>query len=114
MRASASEYPTPGWINFQSATLGQFCIGGNRRKSIAYASNIKEIIAFVVAYNDRIEILAIRQVAAHYQLSPLVHAHLYPSSRPAAGFVEAIASLRDHSFQALRSHCFCYLRSRRL
>ncbi|MGA7617857.1 hypothetical protein, partial [Candidatus Binatus sp.] len=29
MRASALEYPTPGWINFQSATLGQFCIGGN-------------------------------------------------------------------------------------
>ncbi len=19
----------PGWVNFQSATLGQFCIGGN-------------------------------------------------------------------------------------
>jgi hypothetical protein len=23
------EYPTSGWVNFQSATLGQFCIGGN-------------------------------------------------------------------------------------
>ena len=22
------EYPTSGWVNFQSATLGQFCIGG--------------------------------------------------------------------------------------
>src|SRR5258708_38581736 len=29
MRPSAWEYPTPGWVNFQSATLGQFCIGGN-------------------------------------------------------------------------------------
>jgi hypothetical protein len=25
------EYPTSGWVNFQSATLGQFCIGGNSR-----------------------------------------------------------------------------------
>jgi hypothetical protein len=28
MRSSALEYPTSGWVNFQSATLGQFCIGG--------------------------------------------------------------------------------------
>src|SRR5579863_4520883 len=29
MRPSAAEYPTSGWVNFQSATLGQFCIGTN-------------------------------------------------------------------------------------
>src|SRR5208337_4511819 len=29
IRSSASEYPTLGWVNFQSAILGQFCIGGN-------------------------------------------------------------------------------------
>lgn len=29
MRPSAWEYPTPGWVNFQLATPGQFCIGGN-------------------------------------------------------------------------------------
>jgi len=28
MRSSAAEYPTPGWVSFQSATLGQFCTGG--------------------------------------------------------------------------------------
>jgi len=31
MRPYAAEYPTPGWVIFQSATLGQFCIGGNKR-----------------------------------------------------------------------------------
>jgi hypothetical protein len=29
MWASASEYPTSGWVIFQSATLGQFYIGTN-------------------------------------------------------------------------------------
>jgi hypothetical protein len=29
MRPSAWEYPTSRWVNFQSATLGQFSIGGN-------------------------------------------------------------------------------------
>jgi len=29
MRPSTWEYPTPWWVSFQSATLGQFCIGGN-------------------------------------------------------------------------------------
>jgi hypothetical protein len=29
MRSSVVEYPTPGWVNFQSATLGQFSTGGN-------------------------------------------------------------------------------------
>jgi hypothetical protein len=29
MRPSATaEYPTPGWVSFQSATQGQLCIGG--------------------------------------------------------------------------------------
>jgi len=39
MRPSAAEYPTPGWVNFQSAILGQFCIGGNTMlNAIAQAS----------------------------------------------------------------------------
>ena len=29
MRPSTAEYPTLGWVMFQSATLGQFRIGGN-------------------------------------------------------------------------------------
>jgi len=29
MRPSTWEYPTPGCVNFQSATLGQFRTGGN-------------------------------------------------------------------------------------
>jgi hypothetical protein len=39
----------------------------------------------------------------------LVHAHLYPRAGPAAGFVNAIATLRDQSFEALRSYRFRYL-----
>src|SRR5579875_4229943 len=34
MRPSRSEYPTPGWVSFQSATLGQFCIGTNKLLSL--------------------------------------------------------------------------------
>jgi len=32
MRLSAWESLTSGWVSFQSATLGQFCIGGNKGK----------------------------------------------------------------------------------
>jgi hypothetical protein len=27
VRLSVAEYPAPGWVNFQSATLAQFCPG---------------------------------------------------------------------------------------
>jgi hypothetical protein len=42
MRPSRSEYPTPGWVSFQSATLGQFCIGTNNRIDLSSGAKLIE------------------------------------------------------------------------
>jgi Mg/Co/Ni transporter MgtE len=37
IRSSVAEYPTPAWVSFQSATLGQFRIGGHIIRTMALA-----------------------------------------------------------------------------
>jgi len=37
--------PTPGWVNFQSATLGQFSTGGNRGLPASQLADLKQLNA---------------------------------------------------------------------
>src|SRR5579872_2555933 len=65
---------------------------------------IHQFAVLVVANDQRVEVLRARSVAANHQVLTLVDAHLLPAARALSGFVNAIPSLRNQSFQSLRLH----------
>ena len=68
------------------------------------ARNVDEVVALVVADDDRVEVLWRRDVvAADHKLLDLVDAHLFPSAGAPARLVATIAALGDHAFKALLS-----------
>ena len=58
MRPSALEYPTSGWVIFQSAALGQFCTGTNYVKTLSaqrqFGEQRPEVRRRFVESNDRL------------------------------------------------------------
>src|SRR5260370_863613 len=59
------------------------------------ARNVDEVVALVIADDERVEVLAGRDIAADHKLLSLVDTHFYPSARAPARLVETIAALGD-------------------
>src|SRR5260370_33233364 len=77
---------------------------GRRRESVSNSRHIDQLLAFVIADHNRVEVLRCRHIAADDQLLSLVNPHLNPRARSSSGLVRAAAAFRDHALQTLLAY----------
>src|SRR5579875_1102023 len=103
MRPSRSEYPTPGWVSFQSATLGQFCIGTNTEITyIAIARGFVYLAVILDAWSRRVVGYALgRQIDTRLTLAALRAA--ISARRPPPGLIHHSDRGSQYAAQPYRS-----------
>ena len=75
-----------------------------RCKATARPCHIDEIGATVVAKGQGVEVLGARCISCDHELLPPIEPHLLPCAGALTGFVRAVQSFCDQSFQSLRAY----------
>src|SRR5260370_34002986 len=53
-------------------------LSGRRRESVSNSRHIDQLLAFVIAHHNRVEVLRCRHIPPHDQLLSFLHPHLNP------------------------------------